>query len=63
MAPFGLGHAAPLPPAFTAALDGVGYDHTRQISTVAGEPAVNQPAALARWAVSWGDTQGGDTLA
>jgi putative ATP-grasp target RiPP len=63
MVPFGLGHAAPLPTSFTATLPGVTYDQTRQVSTISGVPAVENPAALAQWAITWGDTKDGDTVA
>lgn len=63
MTPYGLTHAAPLPAAFSAALPGVTYDPARQISTTDGTPTVENPAALAQWAVTWGDTNNGDTVA
>lgn len=63
MSPYGLGHAAPLPATFTASMPGVTYDPALQVSTVDGVPAVESPDMLAQWAVTWGDTKNGDTVA
>lgn len=63
MAPYGLGHAAPLPTAFSTTLPGVTYNPARQVSTIDGTPAVENPAALAHWGLTWGDTKDGDTVA
>ncbi|GAA4490517.1 hypothetical protein GCM10023191_022800 [Actinoallomurus oryzae] len=63
MVPYGLGHAAPLPNAFSTSLPGVTFDPARQVSMVAGQPAVENPASLSQWAITWGDTQNGDTVA
>lgn len=62
MAPYGLAHAVPLPTSFSSSLPGVSYDSARQISTVGGEAAVENPDMLAQWAVTWGDTKDGDTV-
>jgi putative ATP-grasp target RiPP len=63
MSPYGLTHSTPLPRAFTASTPGVSYDPTRQVSTAAGQPVVENPGALAQWGITWGDTQNGDTVA
>lgn len=63
MAPFGLAHAAPLPADYTTSLPGVSWDTSRQVSMVEGSPVVENPAALTQWALTWGDTKNGDTVA
>ena len=62
MAPYGLGHAVPLPNAFSAGLPGVTFDPSRQVSTLGGQPAVENPGMLAQWGITWGDTKDGDTV-
>ncbi len=56
MAPYGLTHQVYLDPAYTAPIPGIVYDPQRQLSTVGGNPLVEQPDLMRQFTVTWGTT-------